>query len=179
MTSKELNKVQKTVEKSKTATLSGAVKSWCNLFKSNKEVKEILGEAGVEVSKDIVPALVSLAKDKEAVLSICKEILPNIDGTYCQYVEVERKYFDENEATNNRIMLAEKQAEKMLAGTHHKAFGYCSPEQYSEKEAIGYFKPYDKETYRIVKMATKRTTYPFSLIAKCVTYYLTHKKNER
>lgn len=179
MTNKELNKVQKAVEKSKTITLSGAVKAWCSLFKSNKEVKEILNEAGIEVSKDIIPALVSLAKDKEAVLSLCMEILPNIDGVYCQYIEVERKYFDENEAANNRVMLAEKQAEKVLIGTSHKAFGYCTSVQYSEEGPKGYFKAYDKETYRIVKMGTKRASYPFSLIAKCITYYLTHPKNER
>lgn len=178
MTSKELNKVQRTVEKSKTATLSGAVKNWCSLFKSGREINEILKDAGIEVSKDVVPTLAALAKYKETVLSLCKEILPNVDGVYCQYIEVERIFFDENEAANNRVMPAEKQAEKMLYGISHKAFGYCSPEQYST-EPTGYFRSYDKETYRIVKMAAKRNTYPLSLVSKCVTYYLTHQKNER
>lgn len=44
MTNKELNKVQNEVKKSKEKTLTGAVKAWCNLFKSSKEINDILKE---------------------------------------------------------------------------------------------------------------------------------------
>lgn len=40
MISKEINKVQNEVKKSKDKTLTGAVKAWCNLFKSGKEINE-------------------------------------------------------------------------------------------------------------------------------------------
>ena len=42
MINKELNKVQNEVKKASGKTLTGAVKVWCNLFKSGKEINEIL-----------------------------------------------------------------------------------------------------------------------------------------
>ena len=44
MTSKDLNKVQNEVKKASEKTLTGAVKAWCQLFKSGKEINEILKE---------------------------------------------------------------------------------------------------------------------------------------
>ena len=119
-----------------------------------------------------------MAKDKELVITICKEILANIDGVFCQYIEIEKIYNDENESANNKIMLAEKQAQKILLGTTHKAFGYCAPIKYSEDKS-GYFVIYNNERYKSTRMATKITNFSFSLIAKCITYYLTHDKNVR
>lgn len=42
MTNKELNKVQNEVKKASEKTLTGAVKAWCQLFKSGKGINEIL-----------------------------------------------------------------------------------------------------------------------------------------
>lgn len=42
MTSKDINKVQNEVKKASEKTLTGAVKYWCQLFKSGKEINEIL-----------------------------------------------------------------------------------------------------------------------------------------
>ena len=97
MTSKDLNKVQNEVKKASEKTLTGAVKAWCQLFKSGKEVNEILKENDIKVDKEIVPALVSLAKDKEVVIQLCKEILPRVDNTFCAYKEVEREYYDKQD----------------------------------------------------------------------------------
>ena len=94
MTSKDLNKVQNEVKKASEKTLTGAVKAWRQLFKSNKEVNEILKENDIKVDKAIVPALVALARDKEVVIQLCKEILPRVNTTFCAYKEVEREYFD-------------------------------------------------------------------------------------
>ena len=71
MTSKDLNKVQNEVKKASEKTLTGAVKAWCQLFKSGKEVNDILKENNIKVDKAIVPALVNLAKDKEVVIQLC------------------------------------------------------------------------------------------------------------
>lgn len=178
MTNKELNKVQNEVKKASEKTLTGAIKSWCRLFNSKKDVMGIIKENNIEVSKDVIPSLVALAKDKELVITICKEILANIDGVFCQYIEIEKIYNDENESANNKIMLAEKQTRKILLGTTHKAFGYCAPIKYSEDKS-GYFVIYNNERYKSTRMATKITNFSFSLIAKCITYYLTHPKNGR
>ncbi len=102
MTNKELNKVQNEVKKASEKTLTGAIKAWCQLFKSGKEVNEILKENEIKVDKSIVPALVSLAKDKEVVIQLCKEILPRVDETFCAYKEIERVYFDKQEQDKTR-----------------------------------------------------------------------------
>ena len=102
MTSKDLNKVQNEVKKASEKTLTGAVKAWCNLFKSGKEINDILKENDIKVDKSIVPALVNLAKDKEIVIQLCKEILPRVNNTFCSYKEVEREYYDKNDQDKNK-----------------------------------------------------------------------------
>lgn len=176
MTSKELNKVQNEVKKANEKTLTGAVKAWCNLFKSGKEINEILKENDIKVDKAIVPALVNLAKDKEVVIQLCKDILPRVDGIFCAYKEVEREYYDKQEQTNNMKLPEDKVLSIAITGNTHKRFGYNEPVEY---EGGVYFEPFNGTDKRIVKCAVPIKRYTHNLIAKCVTYYLTHQKNER
>ena len=90
MTSKDINKVQSEVKKASEKTLTGAVKAWCQLFKSGKEINEILKDNDIKVDKAVVPSLVALARDKEVVIQLCKEILPRVGETFCAYKEIER-----------------------------------------------------------------------------------------
>ena len=176
MTNKELNKVQSEVKKASEKTLTGAVKAWCNLFKSGKEINEILKDNDIKVDKAIVPALVALAKDKEIVIQLCKEILPRIDNTFCAYKEIEREYFDKLEQDKNIKTAVDKIENIAILGTNHKRFGYNEPVEYDGGIYYDVFNGQDK---RIVKCAVPIKRYTFNLIAKCVTYYLTHPKNER
>ena len=59
MTNKELNKVQNEVRKASEKTLTGAVKAWCQLFKSGKEINDILKENDIKATKAVVPAMVA------------------------------------------------------------------------------------------------------------------------
>lgn len=176
MTSKDLNKVQNEVKKSSEKTLTGAVKAWCQLFKSGKEINEILKENDIKVDKEIVPALVSLAKDKEVVIQLCKEILPRVDNTFCAYKEVEREYYDKQDAEKNVKLSEDKINEIAIIGNTHKRFGYNEPIAY---ESGVYYESYNGADKRIVKVAIPIKRYTYNLIVKCVTYYLTHPKNER
>lgn len=176
MTSKDLNKVQSEVKKANEKTLTGAVKAWCQLFKSGKEVNDILKENDIKVDKAIVPALVSLAKDKEVVIQLCKEILPRVDNTFCAYKEIEREYYDKQDAGKNTRLSKEKVKEIAIIGNTHKRFGYNEPSEY---ESGVYYEPFNGNDKRIVKCAIPIKRYTHSLIAKCVTYYLTHPKNDR
>lgn len=176
MTSKDLNKVQNEVRKASEKTLTGAVKAWTQLFKSGKEINEILKGNDIKVDKGIVPSLVSLAKDKEAVIQLCKEILPRIDNTFCAYKEVEREYYDKQDAEKNVKLSEEKINEIAIIGNKHKRFGYNEPIAY---EPGVYYESYNGADKRIVKVAIPIKRYTYNLIAKCVTYYLTHSKNER
>lgn len=176
MTSKDLNKVQNEVKKASEKTLTGAVKAWCQLFKSGKEVNEILKENDIKVDKAIVPALVALARDKEVVIQLCKEILPCVDNTFCAYKEIEREYYDKQDAEKNTKLSEEKVKEISIIGKTHKRFGYNEPIEYDGGVYYDVFNGSDK---RIVKCAVPIKRYTFNLIAKCVTYYLTHPKNGR
>lgn len=176
MTNKELNKVQNEVKKASEKTLTGAVKAWCNLFKSGKEINEILKDNDIKVDKAIVPALVALAKDKEVVIQLCKEILPRVDETFCAYKEIERVYLDKQDQDKNTKLSEDKVAELSITGKAHKRFGYNEPIEYDGGVYYDVFNGTDK---RIIKCAVPIKRYTYNLIAKCVTYYLTHPKNER
>lgn len=176
MTNKELNKVQNEVKKASEKTLTGAVKAWCQLFKSGKEINKILEDNDIKVDKAIVPALVALAKDKEVVIQLCKEILPRVDETFCAYKEIEREYFDKQEQNKNTKLSKDKVEEISITGKAHKRFGYNEPIEY---EGGVYYEVFNGSGKRIVKCAVPIKRYTFNLIAKCVTYYLAHPKNER
>lgn len=174
MTNKEINKVQNEVKKSTEKTLTGAVKAWCNLFKSGKEINDILKANDIKVSKEVVPALVALAKDKEVVIQLCKDILPRVDETFCAYKEIERVYFDKQEQGKNSRLSEDKVAEIALTGQTHKRFGYNELVEY---EGGVYYEVFNGSDKRIVKCAVPIKRYTYNLIAKCITYYLTHPKN--
>lgn len=176
MTSKDLNKVQSEVKKASEKTLTGAVKAWCRLFKSGKEINDILKENDIKVDKAIVPALVSLAKDKELVIQLCKDILPRVDGTFCAYKEIEREYYDKLEQVNNMKLPEDKVKSIAIMGNTHKRFGYNEPVEY---DGGVFYEPYNGVDKRIIKCAVPVKKYAHNLIAKCVTYYLTHPKNDR
>ena len=176
MTNKELNKVQNEVKKASEKTLTGAVKTWCQLFKSGKEINDILKDNDIKVDKAIVPALVALAKDKEMVIQLCKEILPRVDETFCSYKEIERFYFDKQEQEKNTKLSEDKVAEMSITGKAHKRFGYNEPVEY---EGGVYYDVFNGSDKRIIKCAVPIKRYTFNLIAKCVTYYLTNSKNEK
>lgn len=176
MTNKELNRVQNGVKKASEKTLTGAVKAWCQIFKSGKEINEILKDNDIKVDKYIVPALVALARDKEVVIQLCKDILPRVDETFCAYKEIGRIYLDKQDQDRNTKLSEDKVADISLTGKAHKRFGYNEPIEY---EGGVYYEVFNGSDKRIVKCAVPIKRYTFALIAKCVTYYLTHPKNER
>lgn len=179
MTSKDLNKVQNEVKKASEKTLTGAVKAWCQLFKSGKEINEILKDNDIKVDKAIVPALVALAKEKEMVIQLCKEILPRVNDTFCAYKEVEREYYDKQDQANNSKLPLDKVNSIAVFGNTHKRFGYCEPIAYNDTGSVPYYEVFNGSDKRIIKVAIPIKRYTYNLIAKCITYYLTHPKNYR
>ena len=81
----------------------------------------------IKVDRAIVPALVALAKDKEVVIQLCKEILPRVDETFCAYKEIERAYYDKQEQDKNTKLSEDKVVEMSITGKTHKRFGYNEP----------------------------------------------------
>lgn len=179
MTSKDLNKVQNEVKKASEKTLTGAVKAWCQLFKSGKEINEILKDNDIKVDKAIVPALVALAKEKEMVIQLCKEILPRVNDTFCAYKDVEKEYYDKQDQANNGKLPLDKVNSIAVFGNTHKRFGYCEPIAYNDTGSVPYYEVFNGSDKRIIKVAVPIKRYTYNLIAKCITYYLTHPKNDR
>ena len=179
MISKEINKVQNEVKKASEKTLTSAIKAWCNLFKSGKEINDILKGNDIKVSKEVVPALVALAKDKEVVIQLCKEILPRVNNTFCAYKEVEREYYDKSEHDKNKKLKINEIEDIAILGSSHKRFGYCEPIAYNNTGSVPYYEVFNGSDKRIVKVAIPIKRYTYNLIAKCITYYLTHPKNVR
>lgn len=179
MTNKDINKVQNEVKKASEKTLTGAVKAWCQLFKSGKEINEILKDNDIKVDKAIVPALVALAKEKETVIQLCKEILPRVNDTFCAYKEIEREYYDKQDQANNSKLPLDKVNSIAVLGNTHKRFGYCEPTSYSDTDSVPYYEVFNGSDKRIIKAAIPIKRYTYNLIAKCITYYLTHPKNGR
>lgn len=179
MTSKDLNKVQNEIKKASEKTLTGAVKAWCQLFKSGKEINEILKDNDIKVDKAIVPALVAFAREKEMVIQLCKEILPRVNDTFCAYKEVEREYYDKQDQVNNSKLPLDKVNSIAVFGNTHKRFGYYEPIAYNDTGSVPYYEVFNGSDKRIIKVAIPIKRYTYNLIAKCITYYLTHPKNDR
>ena len=110
------------------------------------------------------------------MIQLCREILPRVDNTFCAYKEVEREYYDKQDADKNKKLSVDKINEIAIIGNTHKRFGYNDPVAY---ESGVYYDPYNSIDKRIVKVAVPINKYTYNLIAKCITYYLTHPKNDR
>lgn len=178
MEKKIINKIQNEVKKASEKTLTGAVKNWCRMFNNAKDINEVLKECGIKPDKFVVSALAALAKDKETVISLCREILPRVDDTFVSFKEIEREYFDPKESEKNYTTPESKLYEIAVRGRSFKRFGYAEPIPYSVDEEF-FIESYRSEEKRIVKAAIPVKRYTFSLIAKCVTYHLTHEKNAK
>lgn len=109
------------------------------------------------------------------MIQLCKEILPRVDETFCAYKEIERVYLDKQDQDGNTKLPEDKVAEISITGKAHKRFGYNEPVEY---EGGVYYEVFNGSDKRIVKCAVPIKRYTFALIAKCVTYYLTHPKTK-
>jgi len=117
-----------------------------------------------------------LAKEKETVIQLCKEILPRVDSTFCAYKEIEREYYDKQDQDKNVKTTVDKIESIAVLGTNHKRFGYNEPVKF---DGGVYYEVFNGSDKRIVKCAIPIKRYTYNLIAKCITYYLTHPKNDR
>lgn len=177
MTVKEINRVQKTVLNESRRNLSGAVKLWCSLFAKQTDVEAILKASELTYSKQSVAAISKLAKDKDKVLEICKQVIPTVGDTFVKFAVVSKEYFDTTKADQNYKINTEKLNNMVVLGTTYKPFGLSYPIVYSDTE-IPYFLPSIKEDVKIVRAAVKVDSFNINLICKCVTYWLTHEINQ-
>lgn len=181
LSKKQLSQLHNAVIKESRNNLSGAVKLYCTFFGKQNDLKSVidsLKESGVNILPSVIKAVVDMAKNKDEVMKVCAQMLPNIDGTYVKFVTYEKTYFDVKEADKNIVGDKKIIDEKAVSGVSYKAFGLCNPIDI-ESDTGYYFIKIHNESYSTVKVAVKLTSYSIALVAKCVIAYLSAEDKDR
>lgn len=181
LSKKQLSQLHNAVIKESKNNLSGAVKLYCAIFGKQNDLKSVidsLKESGVNILPSVIKAVVDMAKNKDEVMKVCAQMLPNIDGTYVKFVTYEKTYFDVKEADKNIAGDKKIIDEKAVSGVSYKAFGLCNPIDI-ESDTGYYFIKIHNESYSTVKVAVKLTSYSIALVAKCVIAYLSAEDKDR
>lgn len=175
---KQLSQLHNAVIKESRNNLSGAVKLYCALFGKQSDLKS-LKESGVNILPSVVKAVVDMAKNKDEVMKVCAQMLPNIDGTYIKFATYEKTYFNPMNADKNIIVNTKILEDNAVVGVSYKAFGLASPIEIQGGEPDRYFIKTQNESYSTVKVAVKLTSYSIALVAKCVIAYLSAEDKDR
>lgn len=181
LSKKQLSQLHNALIKESKNTLSGAVKLYCAMFGKQSDLKSVvdsLNSSGINVLPSVVKAVVDMAKNKDEVMKVCAQMLPNIDGTYVKFVTYEKTYFDVKEADKNIAGDKKILDEKAVYGVSYKAFGLCNPIDI-ESDTGYYFIKIHNESYSTVRVAVKLTSYSIALVAKCVIAYLSAEDKDR
>lgn len=182
LSKKQLSQLHNALIKESKNNLSGAVKLYCAMFGKQSDLKSVvdsLNSSGINVLPSVVKAVVDMAKNKDEVMKVCAQMLPNIDGTYVKFVTYEKTYFDVKEADKNIAGDKKILDEKAVSGVSYKAFGLCNPIDIKEGDTGYYFIKTQNESYSTVKVAVKLTSYSIALVAKCVIAYLSAEDKDR
>lgn len=181
LSKKQLSQLHNAVIKESKNNLSGAVKLYCAIFGKQTDLKTMvdsLKSSGINVLPSVVKAVGDMAKNKDEVMKVCAQMLPNIDGTYVKFVTYEKTYFDVKEADKNIVGDNKILDEKAVSGVSYKAFGLCNPIDIEGGTGY-YFIKTQNESYSTVKVAVKLTSYSIALVAKCVISYLSAEDKDR
>lgn len=182
LSKKQLSQLHNAVIKESRNNLSGAVKLYCALFGKQNDLKSVidyLKESGINILPSVVKSVTDMAKNKDEVIKVCAQMLPNIDGTYVKFVTYEKTYFDVKEANKNIAGDKKILDEKAVSGVSYKAFGLCNPIDIKEGDTDYYFIKTQNESYSTIKVAVKLTSYSIALVAKCVISYLSAEDKDR
>lgn len=177
LSSKELSLIHNAGINETKTSLAGAVKMYCKLFNSAKEISEVMKKNGITYNPAALQAICALAKDKEEVLRICSALLPSVDGIFIQYVVSER-YIRNNEGEKviEFTRSSEYIEEKAVKGFKHKGFSAEYPNLYANTKPCAWYlttsRLKDGITIYTTTIAIKRTTFNIKLVAKAVEMYL-------
>lgn len=184
LSKKQLSQLHNATIKESRNNLSGAVKLYCALFGKQADIKSVvdsLKESGVNILPSVVKVVVDLAKDKNEVIRICAQMLPNIDGTYIKFVTYQKEF--SNIKLNESEGFKKEEAwlkENAVSGLSYKPFGMEMPVSLSDNGELTY--KYIKTTNEKVttyRVAVALTSYSIALVAKCVVAYLSAENNDR
>lgn len=179
MNAKQVNKLQNTVIKESRRTLIGAVKQYCALFNSAIELKTLvatLNKEGANITPDIVKAITTLAKNKNEVVKVCCEMLPKVDNTFIKFAVLQKEYTGED----GRKVVEKKDRNKLdiVIGSSYKSFGFASPVDIPNDDDDKCYLVSQTEKSKTIRIAVKLSSYNVTLVAKCVSEYLSHESKE-
>lgn len=168
---KSISKLQNAAIKQSAETLAGACKLYCAIFSDSANLKALAKELEIDVV--FANTLSKAAKDKKDVLSICQQMLANIDGAFVQPVCIYK--VDKVDETNNTTKTAEWQAENIVPGKTFKPFGFASETEIDGGNESGkYFVTQNEKVERRYAYC-RINRYSVRLVAKCVQHYLANK----
>lgn len=168
---KNIGKLQGAAIKQSAETLAGGCRLYCAIFSDSANLKTLAKE--LDINQSFAIMLSKIAKDKKQVLSICQQMLANIDGCFVQAVCIySNSKVDDNVSTTKT---ADWQAENIVTGKEFKPFGFFSPTTIDDGNVSG--KYFSTETEKTVKKFAycKINRFSVRLIAKCVQHYLANK----
>lgn len=173
ITSRSVSKLQNVALKQAATNLSGAVKIYRSIFSDRELLNALCKE--LDLPKIVASQLVSLSRDKETVLSICKQMLASVDGQHVQPVCIYTQYKSVEQECNNSCKSAEWQAENIVVGTMFKEFGFASETLIDGGNPS--MRCFQTESTSVIRRYAycRITRYTPRLVAKCVAYYLGNK----
>ena len=155
--------------KRSTSTLSAGVKTFARLYGNQAANAELLafGVVDKKWTKQQIKKFTEICKDKDLILRICKNCLPNIDGTFVSFTTQETTIL----ATGEKDVKSDKWLkEKPFSGETFKPFGFnTTPVKLKGKPR---YVVSENDTYKRVSVSVGCTKFSDTLIAKCTIAYL-------
>lgn len=125
VTRKNVNNVITSVYGVNFSTLSGCVKTFVDAMKvaSKSEVNELCTVSNLDTKTAL--KVISFCKNRSKVMRACLDVMPNIDGTICEYKAVSKQYLQKDKTGKSFDNIKELKGE-MLLGKVYKPYGMNS-----------------------------------------------------
>lgn len=122
VTRKNVNSVISSVYSVNFSTLSGCVKTFIDAMKvaSKTEVGELCTASDLDTKTAL--KVISFCRDRSRVMRACLDVMPNIDGTICEYKAISKQYLQKDKTEKSFDNTNDLKGE-MLLGKTYKPYG--------------------------------------------------------
>lgn len=122
VTRKSVNNIIASVYGINFSTLSGCVKTFVDAMKvaSKVEVNELCTTSNLDTKTAL--KVVSFCKDRSRVMRACLDVMPNIDGTICEYKAISKMYLQKDKVEKS-FDDTEELKDDILLGKMYKPYG--------------------------------------------------------
>ena len=167
--SKDFKSLYNEAKRRSTSTLSAGCKTFARLYGNAAANAELLafGVVDKKWNKQQIKEFTEICKDKDLIFRICKNCLPNIDGTFVSFAVQETTIL----ATGEKDIKSDKWLkEKPFGGEKFKPFGFNS--ETVELKGKPRYIIVENETYKRISVSVECTKFSDTQIAKCIAAHL-------